>query len=113
MTTYVVGTVVVLMAGGCASKNFMVYKGGSNFYITSDCAEIARILCDSHDIDNIMKDSELPDSLQKELKVCICTPGKEKQTLLDTINGMTHEQQLVLKDAFRKNGYEINKPVDT
>jgi hypothetical protein len=113
MMTYVAIMGVVLMAGGCASRDFKVYKGGSNFYITSDCSERERILCNSHDINNIMKDSKLPDLLQKELKVCICAPGQAHKSLLDTFNGMTHEQHSAIKAAFRKNGYEINKPVDT
>ncbi|MDD2582946.1 MAG: hypothetical protein PHR66_13235 [Desulfuromonadaceae bacterium] len=104
--------VVALMAGGCSSNNFMVYKNGSNFYVTSDCPELKQILCYSGDIDSIMKDSNLPGSLQVELKDGICTSGKSSKHLVATLEGMTNGQITALKDAFRRNGYEINRTLD-
>lgn len=105
-------TVVALMLGGCSSNNFMVYKDGSNFYVTSNCSERNRIICDSGDIDNIVKDSGLPDSLQKELKDNTCASSKVKKSLMVTLEGMTNDQLTALKDAFRRNGYEINRTLD-
>lgn len=104
--------VVVLMAGGCRSNNFMVYKDGSNFYITSDRPELKQILCYSGDIDRIMTVSNLPSSLQVELKDGICASGKATKHIVATLEGMTNGQISALKDAFRKNGYEINRTLD-
>jgi hypothetical protein len=111
--TYVVIMVILLLVYGCSrSNNFMVYKDATSFYITSDTPELKRILCDSDDMDRIAKDSGLPNSLQKELKDGICTSDKEKKRLVATLNEMTKDQLAALKDAFRKNGYEINKVSD-
>lgn len=110
--TYTAITAVALLFGGCNSSNFMVYKDGSNFYVTSNCSERKRILCDSGDIDKIVKDSGLPHSLQKALKDTTCATSKEKETLMATLEGMTPDQITVLKDAFRRNGYEINRSLD-
>jgi len=104
---------VALMVGGCSSRKFMVYKDGSNFYVNSDCSARQRILCDSGDVNKIVKDSGLPNTLQMELKDGICPSSNVKTSLMYTLDGMTNEQISALKDAFRKNGYEINKPVDT
>lgn len=104
--------VVALMAGGCHSNNFMVYKDGSNFYITNNCPELKQILCNSGDIDRIMNDSNLPSSLQVELKDGICASGKATKHIGATLEGMTNGQISALKDAFRKNGYEINRTLD-
>jgi hypothetical protein len=105
--------VVSLIVGGCSSSKFLVYKDGRNFYVNSDCPERQRILCDSGDIDKIVKESTLPNSLQMKLKEGICPSSKVKKSLMDTLDGMTSEQQSALKNAFRRNGYEINKPADT
>jgi hypothetical protein len=105
-------TVELLILAGCSSSNFMVYKDGSNFYVTSNCTERKRILCDSGDIDIIVKDSGLPDSLQKALKDNTCATSKEKGILMVTLEGMTNVQITALKDAFRRNGYEINRTLD-
>jgi len=60
--------VVSLLVFGCGSGNFMVYKDGSNFYLTSNCPERKRIVCDADEISKIVKDSGLPVSLQADLK---------------------------------------------
>jgi len=105
-------TVVLFLAGGCSSGNFMVYKDARSFYITSDRPELKQILCNSGDMDNIVRDSELPATLQLDLKDCVCAPNKDKERLMATLDGMTKEQRAALKAAFRKNGYEINKIAD-
>lgn len=105
--------VAELFIGGCSHpKTFRVYKNGSSFYVTDNSLKLRQVLCDSGDIDSIVKDSELPDLLQHELKDGICTSGKVKKSLFDTLNGLTREQNLALKDAFRRSGYEINKVAD-
>lgn len=110
----VVAVVVVsLMSGGCGSGNFMVYKNGSNFYLTSNCPERKRIVCDSDEISKIVKDSGLAVALQVELKDAICFPGKEFRPLREILKGMTDKQISDLKESFQRNGYEINKPADT
>lgn len=105
-------TAVALMVGGCSSGNFMVYKNGRSFFVTDDSYELKLVLCDSGDIDSIVKDSELPDSLQKELKDGICASDKSKTALMNTLGKMSNEQRNALKDSFNRNGYEINKVAD-
>lgn len=106
-------TVVLLLANGCSSGNFMVYKDAKSFFITSGRPEMKRVLCDSGDMDSIVRDSGLPAPLQKDLKDSICTPNKDKRRLLATLEGMTKEQRAALKEGFRKNGYEINRVADS
>lgn len=104
--------VMALVLGGCASRNFVVFKEGRSFYITSEDAERKRILCDSPDMANIARDSGLPVLLQDELREGICSFRQGTRHLRSTLEGMTNEQFLALKNAFRKNGYEINLVAD-
>jgi hypothetical protein len=106
--TYAVIVPMALVMGGCSYNNFLVYKDAKHFYVTSKGPELKRILCDSGDMDNINSDSKLPDAMQKELKDGICASKKVKERLMASLDGMTKEQRTALKEAFRKNGYEIN-----
>lgn len=101
-----------LVLGGCASKNFIVFKDGRSFFITSEDAERKRILCGSPDMANIARDSGLPAALQEELREGICSFRQGTRPVRSTLEGMTNEQLSALKDAFRKNGYEINLVAD-
>lgn len=104
--------VMALGLGGCASRNFIVFKDGRSFYITSEDAERKRILCGSSDMANIARDSGLPAPLQEELREGICSFRQGTRPLRSTLEGMTDQQLSALKNAFRKNGYEINLVAD-
>lgn len=105
--------VVVLTAAGCSPRKFVVYKDGTSFHVTDDSARRKRLLCDSGDIDRVLADSALPVPMRDELKVCLCGGGKGRQRLEGILKGMTEGQYAALKEAFRKNGYEINKVADS
>ncbi|HEY3489509.1 MAG TPA: hypothetical protein VGK27_05225 [Candidatus Deferrimicrobiaceae bacterium] len=105
--------IAALIADGCSSRNFIVYKDGTAFYVTSDCARRKQVLCDSGDIGRVLGDSGLPAPLRNALGDRMCASGNEKKALLSVLEGMTDEQHAALKDAFRKNGYEINKVADS
>lgn len=106
--TLAIAVAALLGLGGCSSNNFLVYKDAKHFYVTSNGPELKRILCDSGDMDKIAVDSKLPAQLQKDLKDGICSNNKVKERLMALLEGMTKEQRSSLKDAFRKNGYDIN-----
>jgi hypothetical protein len=111
-TTAVV-MVLALMVSGCGTRTFMVYKNGNNFFITKDCAERHRQLCDSGDINRVAASSGLPGPLQLRTIEAICPTGKAQSDMQDILDELTNEQLSSLKNAFRALGYEINKPVDT
>lgn len=104
---------MALMAGGCGTRTFMVYKDGNNFFITKECAERHRLLCDSGEINLVVINSGLPGPLQLRIKEAICSADRAKNNMQDIIDELTDEQLSSLKTAFRTYGYEINKPVDT
>lgn len=106
-------TFALLVMAGCSSRNFMVSKNGTNFYITSACPDLKRVLCDSGDMGKIAKDSNLSSLLQRELEEGVCATGKVKNNLRDVLVRMTKVQHAALKEAFIRNGYEINRPVDS
>ena len=111
--TAVIIMALSLMASGCATRTFMVYKDGYNFFITRDCAERHQLLCDSGDIDRIAASSGLPDPLPSRLVTAICATDRARNDMRYILEGLTEAQLSSLKNAFVTSGYEINKPVDT
>jgi hypothetical protein len=112
MKACIAAGVAATIASGCAPRNFIVYKNGESFYPTSDCARQKRVLCQSGDADLVVADSGLPDRMRGELKERMCGPGRDRKALLALLEGMTAAQHAALKDAFRRNGYEINRVAD-
>lgn len=109
---YLALLVLSLSFAGCSSGNFMVKKGGTSFFITSDRTELREILCNSGDMDSIVRDSNLPETLQQGLKEKVCAASKDKKQLKALIASMSKVQLDSFQDAFRKNGYEINLVAD-
>jgi hypothetical protein len=99
--------VVLLVISGCSS-NFLVYKNGKHFYVTSTGPELKRILCDSGDLKKITVASKLPEAMQLDLQDGICNSSKVRERVLATLEGMTKEQRGDLKLAFQMNGYDVN-----
>lgn len=104
---------LTLMASGCGTRTFMVYKNGNNFFITRDCAERHRLLCDSGDINRVVASSGLPGPLPLRINEAICATDRAKNDMQNILEELTDEQLSTLKNAFRTFGYEINKPADT
>jgi hypothetical protein len=104
---------LALMTSGCGTRTFMVYKDGNNFFITRDCAERHRLLCDSGDIDRVVVGSGLPGPLQLRITKAICSTDTAKSDMQVILQELTDEQLASLKKAFSTSGYEINKPADT
>jgi hypothetical protein len=105
--------IAALAAAGCASRKFVVYKEGASFHVTGDTERRKKLLCDSGDIDRVLADSGLPAAMQAEFRDCICGPAGQRQRLAGILAGMTDGQYAALKEAFVKNGYEINKVADS
>ena len=103
----------VLLAGGCAGRNFVLYKDGNSFYLTSDCARRKQVLCDSGDFDRVVADSKLTAQVREELKTGVCGAGGGREAVLALLGRMSGAEYSAFLDAFRRNGYEINKVADS
>ena len=110
--TGIVITTLALLVGGCSSNNFLVYKDGSNFFVTSNCAARQRLLCASGDLGRIVAGAAIPQTLRDRIKEAICATGVTTADMHEILATMTAEQLSALKQSFRANGYEINKPLD-
>ena len=96
---------------GCSSRNFIVYKDNTSFYVANDCLARERVLCKSGDVDRVLRDAGLSLDLQQKLKDSFC--GTEKLLAKKQLEQLSSQQYAALKEAFIKNGYQINKIADT
>ncbi|MDU0458488.1 MAG: hypothetical protein RW306_07095 [Geobacteraceae bacterium] len=109
-------TVVIrmtLLASACllmaaCSSNFMVYKQGRHFYVTSTGQELKAVLCDSGDLKRILGESKLNLPLQNKLDESICGTGKVRERVLAVLEEMSREERSNLKVSFQAHGYDIN-----
>ena len=109
---YLTSGLLSLALAGCSSGNFMVSKENVSFFITSDRPELRLVLCDSGDMDLIVRDSHLQEPMQQKLKEMICAGHKNRKDLKALLASLDKDQLEAFMDAFRKNGYEINLTAD-
>lgn len=109
---YLTSGLMSLALAGCSSGNFMVRKENVSFFITSDRPELRLVLCDSGDMERIATDSHLQETLQQTLKEKICAVHKNRKDLKALLASLDKDQLEAFLDAFRKNGYEINRAAD-
>lgn len=111
---YRASSILILLAAflsGCGTpSNFVVYKTGTgkHFFVTSTRPEIKKYLCDTGDMEKILRDTDLPENIRKELMSSICASEKVKEKVLAVLDGMTQEQRSELKRGFQRNGYDVN-----
>ena len=106
-------TRMILLASAClfmaaCSSNFLVYKQGRHFYVTSTGQELKTILCDSGDLKRILVESKLEQPLQNKLDESICGTGKVRERVLAVLEDMSREERSSLKTSFQAHGYDIN-----
>ncbi|HEY6873041.1 MAG TPA: hypothetical protein VI298_09990 [Geobacteraceae bacterium] len=98
----------LLLLGGCSGNNFLVYKQGHHFFVTSSGKELRTVLCDSGDMKRVLLDAKLAAPLSQELNDSICGQEKVRDRVLAVLEKMTPEERSRLKMAFRMNDYDIN-----
>lgn len=96
-----------LLTAACSS-NFLVYKQGRHFYVTSTGQELKSVLCDSGDLKRILAESKLDLPLQSKLDESICGTGKVRERVLTVLEEMSREERSTLKSSFQAHGYDIN-----
>ena len=107
MRTFIVITLLLLLAAGCTS-NFLITKDGKSYFFGSRDDAIYKMLCESGDLKMILAGTKLPDNTKADLYKYNCTaPSKDK--LKEVVSSMTPEQRRDLRLTFQVHGYDINR----
>ena len=96
----------MLLTSGCATT-FLVSKDCYTYYFGSTQEELHRILCGTGDLQKILDDSKLPQDARDSLYRFQCV-DRSHDDVVRTYAALSGSQKSMLREAFIKNGYEIN-----
>ena len=105
--------VVLAIAGmaaitGACSDSFLVYKQGRGYFLENNSETKHTWLCKSGELEKVLADTRLDTDLRDRIYRYNCSEDRSKEKILETYSSMTIAQRTDLKNAFKKNGYEIN-----
>ena len=92
---------------GCSST-FLASKDGKGYYIGSGSDAAYRMFCQSGDMLKILNDTKLPQETRDGLYRATCSEERSGARVKDLYGQMSPEQRKDLRQAFRRNGYDIN-----
>jgi len=96
-----------LCMGACAST-FVASKDGKGYYLGNSSGSAFKLFCESGDLNTILSSTKLPAPLKDSLYSANCGTARSKEGVRSVYTSMTPEQRKDLRQAFQKNGYDIN-----
>lgn len=108
-TFFITGiTVIALITGACTSS-FLVYKDGKGCFVGSSSESKYNLLCTSGDLEKVLLASNLSQETKDSLYKYNCSAERSSEKVKQIFAAMTVAERKDIKNAFRANGYEINR----
>lgn len=98
---------IALIAAGCAST-FVASKDGKGYHLGSSSNAAYEMFCQSGDLQRILSGTTFDEQLKKSLYQYNCGPERSSSKVKEVFSSMTPAQRKELRQAFKKNGYDIN-----
>ncbi|MDH4161487.1 MAG: hypothetical protein OEW15_02195 [Nitrospirota bacterium] len=92
---------------GCSST-FLASKDGKGYHIGSGSDAAFEMFCKSGDMARILNDTKLPQETRDRLFRATCAEERSGTKVKELYGTMSPEQRKDLRQAFRRNGYDIN-----
>ena len=92
----------------CAST-FVASKDGKGYYVGNSSNAAYRMFCESGDMQRILAaTTTIGQDKKNDLYSSNCGPDRSNEKVRNIYTSMTAEQRRDLRQAFKKNGYDIN-----
>jgi hypothetical protein len=102
----VISAVAIVL--GCSST-FRISKEGKGYFWGTDSKAIHAMLCESGDLKKILTDAEtISQGMKDDLYRYNCTAERSGVKVKEIYAAMSPAERKGLRQAFKKNGYEIN-----
>ncbi len=98
---------MALVAGAC-TDTFLIGKGRTGYFYGSKSNAIYEMLCASGDLEKVLLDSNLSKERKDDIYKYNCSAERSGEKVKQIYASMTAVERKDIKNAFRKNGYEIN-----
>ncbi len=101
---------MAVLTGACsAGSDFLVLKHGKGYYLGSNSNAKYEMLCTSGEMDKVLASSNLSKEMKDNLYKYSCSEERSGEKVKQLYASMTVEQRRDIKNAFRRNGYDINQ----
>ncbi len=99
---------LLLLLSGCAPSTFIVSNGIRAYYFGSESRGAYKMLCESGDLEKVLRDAELPEEIKKDVFEYVCTESRSNKKVISLYTFLTPEEKKSLKRAFVRHNYTIN-----
>ena len=101
----IAGMAIILSA---CTDTFLVGKGRTGYFFGASNNAKYSMLCESGDLQQVLSDSHLSQERKDTIYKYNCSAERSGAKVKQLYASMTVEERKDIKNAFRKNGYEIN-----
>jgi hypothetical protein len=99
---------IALFISSC-SPTFLVYKNGRYCFVGSCSNAKYDILCETGELKKVLASSHLREELKDSLYKSSCSAERSRDKVTKIFASMTVEERKDIRNAFRANGYNINR----
>ncbi len=96
------------LLSACQPSTFVISKGTRAYYFGRESKSLQRLLCDSGDLNRILRDATIPEHLKEGFYIYVCTENRSEQKVISLYQFLTPEERKSLKRAFIRHGYTVN-----
>jgi len=102
-------TLVASIALQACASTFVASKNGKGYYVGNSSNAAYRMFCESGDMQRILAaTTTIGQDRKNDLYSANCGPDRSNEKVGKIYASMTAEQRRDLRQAFKKNGYDIN-----
>ena len=103
------GALIASLALQACASTFVASKAGKGYYVGSSSNAAYRMFCESGDMQRILTaTTTIGQDKKDDLYGSNCGPDRSNERVRKVFASMTTEQRRDLRQAFKKNGYDIN-----
>ena len=103
-----ISIVVMAFVTGACTDTFLMGKGRTGYFFGTNNNAKYSMLCTSGDLEKVLLVSHLSQERKDTIYKYNCSAERSGAKVKQLYASMTVEERKDIKNAFRKNGYEIN-----
>ena len=99
--------VMALLTTAACTSTLRAGKAGTDFILGSSSDTGHALLCESGDLQRVLGDTTLTESVKDALMQHICLRARSSEKTRQLYRSLTDEQQKDLLRAFKRHGYDV------
>jgi hypothetical protein len=107
-TRIMISIAILAFSVSACTDTFLVGKGRTGYFFGANHTSKYSMLCTSGDLEKVLFISSLSQSMKDTIYKYNCSNERSGEKVKQIYASMTAEERKDIKNAFRKNGYEIN-----